>query len=380
MSSFFEQEFDYAPEVAAEAPGRVEFIGNHTDYNGGMVMGVAVDRRIRVEAALRNDMTLRMASAQADCTVELQLSGIVPQQGPASWANYVLGVVKVLRDDGMKVNRGLDVFVNSDLPTGAGLSSSAALELSTAFAVTQLFGYTQDRATLARLGRKAENTFVGVPCGILDQGVSAFGKEGHLVQIDCATEQFSTVPMPSNLRFWIFNTLEKHSLVESLYATRNKECREALQLLKEQGVKAPNLASADPDAVRSASLPENLRKRALHVTQEHRRVQSMAKALVAGDERQIGELLFASHASSRDLFENSTPQLDALVEILHQTPHIVGARLTGGGFGGAVMALTTDAFGESQADAVINAFAKRHPKHAPTVFSARAGNGARVVC
>jgi len=379
MRRSFKQQFGRDAQVIAEAPGRIEFIGNHTDYNGGLVMGVAVDHRVRLEAATRDDHVLRMASAQVESNVSVELGNLVPLRGPSNWANYILGVIKVLLEHGVPVGQGLDIFVDSDLPAGAGLSSSAALELATACAVTKLFRHPLDRATLARLGRKAENTFVGVPCGILDQGVSAFGAPERIVRIDCATEAYSTLPMPKGLRFWIFNTLEKHSLVESLYATRNRECHSAFDLLKAQGAQAPNLASVDPGFIRGAQLPETLRKRALHVAEEHRRVQAMTDALEAGDLARIGDLLYASHASSRELFENSTPQLDTLVDILGDMRGVIGARLTGGGFGGAAMALCNADFGEDEAQSVVTAFLERFPHHPPSVFSARAGQGARVV-
>ena len=376
METTFKQSFGYEPAVRAHAPGRIEFIGNHTDYNGGMVMGVAVDKGILVEAALRNDHKICLKTTHGEKPVEVAIDALRPIKGEGSWANYVLGVLKALAEHGMKLDHGLDMQIHSTLPSGAGLSSSAALELSVGWAATKLYDYPLDKTTLARIGRKAENQFVGMPCGLLDQGVSAFGEKDAIVRIDCATETFSTIPMPKGLHFWVFNTMEKHNLVESLYATRHKECMEAYKLLKDAGSKAQNLCCVSPEEVRRANLPTVLQMRALHVTEEHRRVIAMSTALAAGKAQEIGRLLSASHNSSRTLFENSTDRLDTLVEILGRTNGVLGARLTGGGFGGAAMALALDGFTEKQAAKVCEEYTAVFPGVTPTVFSASAGEGA----
>jgi galactokinase len=376
MQLDFNTFYGYEPTVKAHAPGRIEFIGNHTDYNGGMVMGVALDRGVVVEAALRSDDKIRLSTTHGESAVELRTGKIIPMQGAKAWTNYVLGVLVAMREAGMKLDTGLDLHVHSDLPSGAGLSSSAALELSVGWVATALYKFPLDKASLARIGRKAENQFVGMPCGILDQGVSAFGQKDAIVRIDCASETFSTIPMPKGLSFRVFNTMEKHNLVESLYATRHKECMEAFQLLKGAGTKAANLASVTPDEVRRAHLPAVLQMRALHVSEEHRRVIAMSGALASGNLAEIGRLLSSSHESSRTLFENSTDKLDTLVEILDRTDGVVGARLTGGGFGGAVMALTLDRFTDEQAQNVCEEFSRRFPGATPTVFTATSGDGA----
>ncbi len=379
MTTDFSFFYGYAPAVKTFAPGRIEFIGNHTDYNGGMVMGVALDRGVTVEAAPAKQTHLRLTTTHGETPVEIDLAKLAPQTGSRAWSNYVLGVFSVLKDKGLKPDRGIDLHVSSDLPTGAGLSSSAALELAAGLAMCQVYGLSLSRADLARAGRRAENEFVGMPCGILDQGVSAFGQKDAIVRIDCAKEEFSVVPMPAHLGFRVFNTMEKHNLVESLYATRHAECSEAFRLLKTAGSKAENLASVSPEEILAAKLPAVLEKRALHVAGEHRRVIAMSAALAKGDTAEIGRLLTSSHESSRDLFENSTKKLDALVEILGHTEGVIGARLTGGGFGGAAMALTFSSFGEAQAAKVCDEFEARFPGVRPAVFSASAGDGARVL-
>ncbi|MEC8614338.1 MAG: galactokinase family protein, partial [Verrucomicrobiota bacterium] len=227
----FQQHFPIEPMHYAFAPGRIEFIGNHTDYNGGLVMGAAVTEGITVAVSQREDAMIHIVSNAGDL-VEIPLGDYEPVRGAASWTNYPIGVTKVMTDFGMTTPTGYNMAVTSTLPSGAGMSSSAAFELATAKALAALYGYITDTAGFARIGRKAENEFVGMPCGILDQGVSAFGKADHLVKIDCATETFVNEPMPRGAHFWIFNSNKKHALVDSAYADRFRECHDALRQLQ----------------------------------------------------------------------------------------------------------------------------------------------------
>ncbi len=380
VKAFFVERFGRDPETIGYAPGRIEVIGNHTDYNGGSVLGAAVDLGIHVAVAKRTDSTCKLASTSFDNGVEASLDTLTPLSGAESWANYSLGVAKVLRDEGYSIPTGFDLATKGSLPFGAGMSSSAALELATACALAGLFGFELERPTLARIGRRAENEFVGVPCGILDQGVSAFGAENHLVHIDCLTETFSQVPMPAGCQFWIFNSNKKHSLVESHYADRHRECFEAFEILKSFNPEAACLAHIDPQLVRQhqAELGEIRFRRALHITEENQRVKAAIDALASDDLPALGKLLTASHESSRTLFENSVPELDFLVEQAVALPGVHGARLTGGGFGGAVMAMTDDQFALKQGPATIEKnFAEKFSID-PTVFHCRAGAGAAI--
>ncbi|MFO7725739.1 MAG: galactokinase [Oceanipulchritudo sp.] len=353
--------------VRAASPGRVEFIGNHVDYNGGRVLGAALNLGITATAIPRTDGRLTISSRGSPAIYEGIPGDNEPQSGQLSWVNYPLGIMAVLAEAGYVLSRGLDLSFTSDLPSGAGLSSSAAIELATMEVLAVLEGFELSRTEKVLLAQRAENTFVGVPCGILDQAVSCFGKEDHLVCIDCAETTFDTVPLPPGLHFWIFNTNCKHSLVDSLYARRHAECREALKWLRKEDPGLGYLVEAGREALHSLNRDPDIRRRAEHVIEENSRVSACMEALERGALDTVGDLLFASHASSRDLFENSTPELDALVEILeeYRGSGVVGARLTGGGFGGAVMALTTDAFTRDLADKVVAVYGERHSK-APT--------------
>lgn len=371
----FEKVFGRAPEIVTRAPGRIEFIGNHTDYNGGTVLGASIDRGVTVALARREDGLRRFYSTYNGKTVELPASELQRQSGDASWTNYPLGVLAALPHFGLTAPGGFDYFADSDLPSGAGLSSSAAIELASALAFLGATGQSPDRETVVKVGKHAENNFVGVPCGILDQGVSGFGKAGHLVFIDCAGPRFSTVPMPAGARFWIFNTHTKHALVDGLYAARHRECLAAAAAL---GAKLLVDVSVDKLQAAESSVEPTAFKRARHVVEEIARVDSTVKALGAGDIGEVGRLLTASHRSSQHLFENSTPELDFLVDALVASAGVYGARLTGGGFGGAVMALASEAFGQADAEAVAAAYAAKFGAR-PDILPMGTGDGAKVL-
>jgi galactokinase len=226
-----------------------------------------------------------------------------------------------------------------------------------------------------KIGKHAENNFVGVPCGILDQGVSGFGRKDHLVFIDCRGPVFDTVPMPADAHFWIFNTHTKHALVDGLYAERHRECMEAAKTL---GVNLLVEISPSALAASQAKLSPVAFKRAKHIVEEIARVDAAVHALRAGNLVAVGQLLTASHRSSQSLFENSTRELDFLVDQLVTTPHVYGARLTGGGFGGAVMAMTSGAFGEAEGRSVVAAYEQKFGAR-PDVLHCQTAAGAEVV-
>ena len=371
----FRSVFGRAPEVVAQAPGRIEFIGNHTDYNGGTVLGASIDRGVWVGLATRTDGQRRFYSDFLGDIATVAPGSLEKQSDKASWINYPLGVLAAMPVFKLNPPGGFDYFALSDLPVGAGLSSSAALELASALAFLEVTAQKPSRETVVLIGKHAENNFVGVPCGILDQGVSGFGKKDQLVFIDCRGPSFATVPLPAGAHFWIFNTHTKHALVDGLYAERHRECMEAAKVL---GV--AQLVEADLPRLEAArsKLSATAYKRAKHVIEEIARVAETKEALRTGDLKRVGQLLTASHRSSQSQFENSTPELDTLVDTLIATPHVFGARLTGGGFGGAVMALTDGEFAEKQAKAVAATYAKKYGSE-PEILHCQTGEGARII-
>jgi galactokinase len=371
----FRRTFDRAPEIVARAPGRIEFIGNHTDYNGGTVLGAAIDRGVWVGLATRSDGLRRFASDQREGIVTQNADALSKLTGATSWVNYPLGVLAAFRNFGLKAPAGFDYFAVSDLPTGAGLSSSAAIELASALAFLAATRQQAERETVVKIGKDAENNFVGVPCGILDQAVSGFGRRNHLVFIDCAGPRFETVPLPAGAHFWIFNTHTKHALVDGLYAARHRECMEAAKSL---GVR--QLADISPAELEKnlGKLAPTAAKRAQHVVEEIARVDAAKIALRGGDLVAVGKLLTASHRSSQTRFENSTAELDFLVDALVPAANVYGARLTGGGFGGAVMAMTSERFGAADADVIAAAYEKKYGAK-PDILHAQTGDGAELV-
>lgn len=375
LTQRFRQLYGTDPKVIARAPGRIEFIGNHTDYNGGTVLGAAIDRGVWVGLRRRDGSERRLASGPDGRVWTVPVAPPTRQTGADAWLNYPLGVLAGLPRFDLTAPGGFDYLAMSDLPPGAGLSSSAAIEMASALAFLAVTGQNPPRATVVKLARHAENAFVGVPCGILDQGVSGFGRKDHLVFIDCRGPDFATVPMPAGVVFWVFNTHTKHALVDGLYEERHGECQAAAQAL---GV--PLLADASPALLASAGarLPDVLQRRAQHIIEEIARVAAVRAALDRHDLPAVGALLTASHRSSQHLFGNSTPELDFLVDELTAHPRVHGARLTGGGFGGAVLAMTGTAFTPADAEAIASAYRTRFGT-APAILTLATADGAQVV-
>ena len=379
LASSFEKIYGHAPEVFGQAPGRIEFIGNHTDYNSGFTMGAAIDKVVIVALSKRTDRILCFASAKSGEKVEISLDDIQKQKREYNWVNYPLGVFKFLLEAGLKADCGFNMLDMSNLPSGAGLSSSAAIELSSAFAFCQLYNFDCDLKTKVRIGRKCENEFVGMPCGILDQGVSGYGKKDGLVFIDCKSEEFSNAPLPENCKFWLFNSTKKHALVDGMYEARHNECMEAAKILSGSGEFKflREFTIADLDANKD-KMSENAYKRAKHVIEENARVLKAKEALANGDIATVGNLLVASHKSSQHLFENSCEELDFLVDEIVKNANVFGARLSGGGFGGAVMALTNENFNEADAKEIEQTYEAKFGRK-PMIFTCSAGDGAKNI-
>jgi galactokinase len=289
-----------------------------------------------------------------------KLDFIEKQSEQFGWANYPLGVLQELKKRKLAPEKGFHLYFSSNLPTAVGLSSSAALELATALTLLQLANKDVDRHELVNLCRDAENKFVGMPCGILDQGTSAFGQKNRLVKIDCKEQSYETIDLPARTKAWIFDTGIKHDLVDSLYSVRHRECKDALAVINAQGSDFPHLALVSKNVLDNSSLETNLYKRATHVCDEHARVTRFCLGLESGESPEsLGEILHKSHRSSSQNFQNSCPELDCLVELLSTDKKVHGARLTGGGFGGAVVAWTQDQFNRDDAQLIADNFHKR---------------------
>lgn len=355
--------------LSAYAPGRVELLGNHTDYNEGYVLSAAIDRGVSVAGLRRDDGSIFLKSGAMTRTVEAQIERLAPLEADA-WANYPLGVAHVLKQEGLPVG-GFELEIASDLPAGAGLSSSAALEVATALLLGKLYDFQLDPMRLASLCRRAENEFVGVSCGLLDQVSSVFGEAGRIVFLDCRAESVETEPLPEGLAFLITHSGVKHSLVGGEYNERRAQCFEAAEKL---GVRA--LRDVTSDGLSAADLPPLAARRAAHVVGENERVLRGIELLRAGDAAGFGALMFDSHESSRVNFENSTQELDTLVALAREEPGLLGSRLTGGGFGGATVSLVHVAQAEEMA-ARITAKYKERTGHTCETHLCQAAAGAR---
>ena len=337
--------------------------------------GAAINRSVWVGLARRTSSLRKFASDVKPGTIELAADSGERRLGAESWVNYPLGVLAALQEAAIDTPEGFDFMAVSNVPAGAGLSSSAAIELSSALAFLSSMGATLERKQLVSICQRAENKFVGVPCGILDQGVSGFGRVDHLVYIDCREKRFDTVPMPAGANFWIFNTHTKHALIDGLYAERHGECMDAAKIM---GVSLLVEATPAMLAASETKLSRTAYKRARHVIDEIARVEKAVTALRAGDMPALGKLLLASHRSSRTWFENSTPELDFLVDNLEPEKGVYGARLTGGGFGGAVMALTNDVFGTEGVERISDAYLTKFGSR-PDVLHAKTDDGASLI-
>ena len=363
--------------VAAFAPGRIEFLGNHLDYNGGTVLGTAINAGIYGLALPIEGTDFSLFSESFEgAEISGSIENLEKQSGKKSWGNYCIGVLRVLQDRGLAPLHGFSLTLSTDLPMSAGLSSSAAVELVTAQCLLQLAKQKVSKNELVNICRKAENEWVGLPCGILDQGTSAFGENNRVVQIDCSKEEFSTLPLPPETSFWIFDTGIKHDLVDSHYGTRNQECMDALSILQKNNQSIKYLAECPSSLLEETDMTENLKKRVRHVVEEQNRVNSFIHGLNNESvPKELGSILTESHTSSSHNFENSVPELDFLVDLLTKEEKVLGARLTGGGFGGAVLAWTTSSFSQQEAVSIAQEYEKKW-QHSPNFHSFLPSKGA----
>jgi galactokinase len=357
LTSQFTSHHGRPPVLIVRSPGRVNLIGEHTDYNDGFVLPAALDLATWVAAAPRSDGRLRTAAARLGESDDAPLDDLRPREGPP-WTRYARGVAALLQAAGCALP-GADLLIDGDLPLSGGLSSSASLELGVGLALAALAGFPIGRRELALLAQRAEHEFAGVRCGIMDQFAVALGEAGRLVLLDCRSLAVELVPFPDTVRILVLDSAVPRTLAGSAYNRRRAECDEAVRRLQERypGVRA--LRDATLDMLAAAGLDGAVFRRARHIVTENARVRDCVAALRGGDIARCGELMAASHASLRDDYEVSGPELDALVEIAAGTPGVYGARLTGAGFGGSCVALAAAARAEEAAAAIIDRYRRQ---------------------
>jgi galactokinase len=366
--------FDADPAVVASAPGRVNLVGGHTDYNDGFVLPVAIDRRTAVAARPRDDHTVRARSTAFDDGGSFRADA--PERA-GDWIDYVKGVAWALADTGHPVD-GADIAIAGDVPLGAGLASSAALEIAVAAALRAAWSLDVTDRDLADAVHRAETGFVGVDCGIMDQYAAALGRDDAALLLDCRSRDVRPVPL-GDAAIVVTDTNVRHSLADSAYNQRRAACGRGVELLADRlpDVTAlRDVSPADLDAHRDA-LPADIANRCEHVVHENRRVRAAADALDRGDLDAVGGLLLASHRSLRDLYDVSCDELDAVVDIARGVYGVYGARMTGAGFGGSVVALVEPgAVGEFRA-----AVEEEYPERTglgPDVYECEPDEGARI--
>ena len=373
----FRRLFGGEPRVF-RAPGRVNLIGGHLDYNEGWVLPIAIDRSCYVLAHQRPDRLLRIHSAQFGETVEFALDA--PRPDAFHWSSYVRGVAWSLAEALPRLP-GADLLVHSDVPLGSGLSSSAALEVAAGFSFLALAGAEMDPRALALACQRAENDYAGMRCGIMDQFAACFGRQGCALLIDCRTLAVEPLPIDeSRVRVIVANTLVKHALASSAYNERRRECEEAAARARAGKSDVRTLRDVSWPEIETATRawPEPIRNRARHVTTEMARVHSAVAALRAADFESLGRLMYASHESLDADYEVTSPELNTMVRIARTLPGIVGARMTGGGFGGCTVNLVR----ADQAESFAAELARRYEAETgrrPDVYIVRASDGASEV-
>ena len=377
LAGRFEHIYGSVPRIF-RAPGRVNLIGEHTDYNDGYVMPAAIGFFTQVAIAPRSDRKLVVRSEEFERDFEFDLDHL-PQSRVGAWCDYVLGVASVLQQEGHAL-RGANLLVRGEVPIGAGLSSSAAVEVASALALLSLNGAAMALPEVAKLCQRSENNFVGARVGIMDQFVSCMGKAGHAFFLDCRSLEFKLVPMPPDIRLVVCNTMVKHALASGSYNQRREECEEGVKtcLRWDPAIRALRDVSLELLERHAKDLSEDVYKRCLHVVREDQRVLDAAECLRKGDLKRLGELMRDSHRSLRDLYEVSCRELDVMVEAAEGLPGYCGGRMTGGGFGGCTVSLVHSANAEDFAQEI----AKRYEAATgikPNVYVCSAEDGAQAL-
>jgi galactokinase len=370
----FTELFGVRPTIF-RAPGRVNLIGEHTDYNDGFVMPSAIGLCTRVAISPRQDRQLVIRSQQFPGHFAFDLDDL-PKRRTGPWCDYVVGIAVVLQQTGHP-SKGANLFVQGEVPIGAGLSSSAAVEVASALALISLNGAIIPLADVAKLCQRSENTFIGAHVGIMDQFVSCFGKAGHALLLDCRSLEFEYIPIPDRARMVVCNTMVKHEHASGEYNRRREECEEGVRIFGKwyPEIRALRDLSIDRLVQHAKDVPEKIFRRCRHVVEENERVRDGACHLRTGDLNGFGERMRESHRSLRDLYEVSCRELDIMVEAAEGLPGYYGGRMTGGGFGGSTINLVEATDAEAFADQISSRY-QQATGTKPAVYICSAADGA----
>jgi len=374
LGRHFEDLFGSVPRIF-RAPGRVNLLGEHTDYNEGFVMPCAIGFSTRVAISPRQDRKLVIRSEDFSQQFEFNVDAL-PARGTGVWCDYVVGTAVMLQEIGHPIP-GATLLVKGEVPIGAGLSSSAAIEVASALALLSLNGAQLPLPEVARLCQRAENLFIGARVGIMDQFVSCLGKAGQALMLDCRSLEFKLIPLPDDLRLVICNTMVKHEHASGAYNRRREECDEGVKLLAQwyPSIRALRDVQVEDLEQHAAQIPPIIYNRCLHVVSENQRVLAGAECMTGGDVRRFGNLMRESHRSLRDLFEVSCRELDVMVEVAEPLPGYWGGRMTGGGFGGCTVNLVQAAHAQRFAEEISERYQSAIGIK-PDVYVCFAANGA----
>lgn len=377
IKPIFKERFGHEPTIIAAAPGRVNLIGEHTDYNNGFVMPMALECYTIVAVGESPTGNYRLSSTLGKAVVEISPEEI-KKTGEPFWTNYMRGVIAILDRQGIEIGP-IDLLIDSNVPRGGGLSSSAALEVSALTALTAYTNSTFSKTEIAFMGQRVEHEYVNVPCGIMDQFISANGKAGHALKLDCKSMDFELIPMnDESVSVLIVDSAVKHSLADGAYGQRRKQCEEASEIM---GVESLRDATLEMLEAAKEKLGDIRYRRARHVIGENNRVIEFAKAISAKNWEEAGTCMRGSHASLRDDYEVSCAEVDTLVSACDTIPSsaaIYGARITGGGFGGCIVALVKTSDVEKVAQELLSAY-RDATGIETTYLITRAGDGARIL-
>jgi galactokinase len=368
----YSKRFGDAPAVVVRAPGRVNLIGEHTDYNDGFVLPLAIDRAAWIALRPRDDSRVSVFSVDYQEAREFDVAAL--KHDKAGWIEYLKGVAWCLQDAGMKL-KGWEGVLAGDVPLGAGLSSSAALEMATARAFAAVSGIAWDAVAQAKLGQRSENKWIGVNCGIMDQLISSTGRAGHAMLIDCRSLELTPAPLPANVAVVVLDTATRRGLVDSAYNERRSQCEAAAAFFKVKALRDVSMAGFD---ARAAELDATTRRRARHVISENDRTVQAVEAMRRGDIPALGRLMNESHVSLRDDYEVSSDALNAMVEAAQAHKACFGARMTGAGFGGCAVAIVRVEAADDFVAATSAAYEAR-TSHKPAVYVCSATDGAAVL-
>jgi len=377
LTAAFQKLYKGQPRVY-RAPGRVNLIGEHTDYNEGFVMPAAINFSTFVAITKRDDQVIKIHSDVFKEEAEIDLAQDATP-GRKHWSDYPLGVAIKLKEAGHNIS-GANLLVHGEVPLGSGLSSSAAIEVSTGLALLDISGVEIDRLELAKICQKAENEFVGARTGLMDQFIACFGKADHAVMLDCRSLESRALPLPDEVKLVVCNTMVKHELATSEYNARREQCEEGVRILSQHLPIVDSLRDVTPDDVERfrVELGKVVFKRCLHVTTENNRVLRAANALRDRDLKTFGKLMYESHQSLRDDYEVSCKELDVMVDLAKPIEGVFGARMTGGGFGGCTINLVAVDAVDEFTQTIKNGYAEATGKH-PEVYVCSAADGAERV-